>query len=312
MAFSFKRKESVSKGIRRLGRMRIEAALECLQNFRQAEAIHCVRKEIKKARAVLRLARSRIGRKDYHRLNTALRDAAEHLSAVRDAHVKSEALKDLIQRLKGQRTRRALHHVRAALQTDLRQEAKRFAKGNDSKIVGRLLRRAARDFDQLAVGGKGWQALCPGLKAAYIRGRRAHRTVLKDSSPENLHEWRKGVKDLWYHVRLLRPVWPEAMDASAHELEMLGEQLGDHHDLFLLRQAAEKRRRQDGDLEEFKTLCGLIEQRQRELRVAALKLGARLYAEKPSAFSDRLSRYWRLWRRKRRHVRAETRVGNPA
>ena len=50
MAFHFKKKESVAKGSRRLGRERIEHALERLEKGDHAEAVHCARKDIKKAR----------------------------------------------------------------------------------------------------------------------------------------------------------------------------------------------------------------------------------------------------------------------
>ena len=55
MAISFKRKQSVARSIRRLGREQFEHALECLEACGRAEAINCARKDIKKARAVLRL-----------------------------------------------------------------------------------------------------------------------------------------------------------------------------------------------------------------------------------------------------------------
>jgi len=134
----------------------------------------------------------------------------------------------------------------------------------------------------------------------YSQGRRTYRTVLKDASPENFHEWRKRVKQIWYHVRLLQPIWPEQMDAGGDELKLLGEQLGDDHDLFLLEQSAEKQCAQNGNVKESETLRGLITQRQGELRDAALKLGARFYAEKPSMFAARLGSYWQLWRNGRR------------
>src|ERR1051325_4660208 len=95
MAFRFKRKESVTKAARRLGRGRAEGALQCLEDCSQAEAIHCVRKEIKKARAVLRLVRANITKKACRRLTALLREAANHLAATRDAYVTTKALKDL-------------------------------------------------------------------------------------------------------------------------------------------------------------------------------------------------------------------------
>ena len=36
---------------------------------------------------------------------------------------------------------------------------------------------------------------------------------VRDPSPEHLHDWRKRVKDLWYHLRLLRDAWTDAMKA---------------------------------------------------------------------------------------------------
>jgi hypothetical protein len=42
----------------------------------------------------------------------------------------------------------------------------------------------------------------------------------------------------------------------------------------------------------------LIKSRQGELRAAALTLGARLYAEPPTAICGRLENYWNAWREK--------------
>src|SRR5436309_5627109 len=94
MAFCFKRKESVCKEVRRLGRERIEKSLECLKECTDAEAIHGVRKDMKKLRALLKLVKSELPKKAYRRQVKLLRKAAQHLSATRDAYVKATALKE--------------------------------------------------------------------------------------------------------------------------------------------------------------------------------------------------------------------------
>src|SRR4051794_14840196 len=80
MAFCFKRRESISKAIRRLGRERVEHALECLKECDQGEAIHGARKDIKKMRALLRLVAPEIGRKELRRIGKPLGDAAKLLA----------------------------------------------------------------------------------------------------------------------------------------------------------------------------------------------------------------------------------------
>ena len=45
-----------------------------------------------------------------------------------------------------------------------------------------------------------------------------------------------------------------------------------------------------------RTPCALAEERRAQLERRAERLGVRLYAEKPTAYSDRMGAYWRLWR----------------
>jgi len=298
MAFCFKRKESVPKAIRRLGCERVEHALECLKHCRGGEAIHCARKDIKKMRALLRLVRAEISRKEFRLLTKPLWKAAKFLAAPRDAHVKTKTLINLVGHFKGQLATGALRHFRSELRNAFDQEMMRFAKEKTANAVHRLLRRVGKELEQLEISGKGWKALSPGVKTAYADGMRAYQRSCKNPSAENFHLWRKRAKELWYQVLLLRRVWPEQMDAMAEELETLGENLGEDHDLVML-QATAGEMYAAGHLPELKALIGLIDERQHELRSAATTIGARFYAEKPSAFCKRLAGYWRIWCREK-------------
>ena len=297
MSFCFKRKESVARAIRRLGCGRSEAAHKCLKDCRRAEAIHCVRKEIKKARAILRLARGGLREEDCRRVLNRLREAASHLAPVRDAHVKSAALKDLVRHFKNRRVAPAWRRMQIELNTRARREVNRFVKRRTDRDVARRLQRAANRFDELKVEGQGWQLLGAGVKQAYRKGRKAYATARTQPQPEHFHQWRKRVKDVWYDLRMLQPLWPEQMDALAKRFGTLGEHLGNDHDLFLLQQFVGKQANGAGAWRQTQRLERLIEQRQQELRKSALELGAQCYAEKPSVFSKRLRQYWRRWRR---------------
>jgi hypothetical protein len=70
----------------------------------------------------------------------------------------------------------------------------------------------------------------------------------------------------------------------------------------VLQHDVEKRGDGNGNTRELEILNGLTEQRHRELRDAALALGARFYAEKPSTFCNRLARYWRTWRHEKKPI----------
>ena len=86
------------------------------------------------------------------------------------------------------------------------------------------------------------------------------------------------------------------MDAMASELTTLTEYLGDHHDRSVLQQTLTEFANGNDKPEAFELMQGLIAERERELRIAAVELGARIYGEKPHLYCARLRVYWRTWR----------------
>jgi CHAD domain-containing protein len=114
----------------------------------------------------------------------------------------------------------------------------------------------------------------------------------EERSPESFHEWRKRVKYLWYHMRILRPIWDDVLDELADSIHDLSDYLGDHHDLTELKILVQDKPEWFDDEREHSLLLGLIERRQTELEAEARTVGMRVYSEKPKAFTRRMADYW--------------------
>jgi CHAD domain-containing protein len=147
-----------------------------------------------------------------------------------------------------------------------------------------MLRESRRRVDEWPLEDDSFRALRDGLESTYRRGRRDFKAVQANASVEALHEWRKRVKDLWYHHSLLRALWPPVMEAVGDEAHELADRLGDDHDLAVL--ADWIREHTDAGPEFFDA----VDRRRAELQAEAITLGARLYADKPKAYVRRLRR----------------------
>lgn len=284
MPFRFKKSESPAKAVRRVCRERVGAALDCLRKPDRPAAVHGARKEIKKLRALFRLVRGEISVGSYRKGVKALRAAADSLAATRDARVMLKAFARLVGP-----SAREFAGVERALQKHARREARRFRRNDSVALAERLLRKMRRRTGALKIKASGWTAIEPGLAQSYRCGRESCRLVHKTPAPENFHDWRKHVKDLWYYFSLLQPAWPAITRTMTDELERLGEHLGEDHDLFLLQQFVAEHGAVPAA--EAAALNRRIAARQQRLRAAALKLGARLYAEAPAQFCRRLGRF---------------------
>ena len=144
MAFHFKKKERPTKAARRLSRERIGKALAYLQQCDRLEAVHSVRKEIKKVRATLGLVRERMEDAAYRKYAKTLRAAARQLRDPRDAHVRPRTLERLIARFKGQLPDRPFSGVKKMLRQNCLKKTREFLKGESPAAVHRMLRKINR------------------------------------------------------------------------------------------------------------------------------------------------------------------------
>lgn len=293
MAYKFKRKESTTKALRRLYTEHIEDAIGQIKECHRLDAVHGVRKEIKKLRALLQLMESGMRRTDFRSMTRNLKKAARYFGPARDAHVTSQALGLVMEHYRRQLGPRQFADVRPVLREACREQEKHLHEQRLPERVTRILNAAQKHVTNVTLREEGWAVIGAGIKRSYAAGRSTWKVALEKPKPQNLHEWRKQVKQLGYQLGLLCPIWPEQLQAAENELKKLGEYLGDDHDLFMLKEAMNCAA--DARPEELELLAGLIEQCQNELRLAAMALGARFYSEKPSTFSQRLGLYWKIW-----------------
>jgi len=293
MSYRFHFNESVADAAPRVVCEQVDRALAELsaRDTDVAGAVHQVRKRCKKIRGVLRLVRGSFAG-SYRQENAWFRDLARRLSGPRDAQAMLECFDNLRDALGPDLGRDAFAGVREALV----ERRSGFHQGGELAAgVGETV--AALQAARLRVLGwrvddQGFAALEQGLARTYRRARKAQRVSYRTPTPEQFHEWRKRVKYHWYHLRLLRAVWPAPMKSQAAEAGQLADLLGDDHDLAVLRDTLRGECDALGDADEVDALSGLAQRRQDQLRAEAWSLGWRLFADKPRHFCQRLHRYW--------------------
>jgi CHAD domain-containing protein len=294
--------EDVADGIRRIAIGRADSAIDHLRKDVEddfATAVHEARKDLKKLRSVIRLVREPLGEEVYRAENDRYRDAAQLLSGARDAEVKLETLAALEERFDGRLPRPGLAPLLNGLEGEREalSNPASLSDGDDSSVADAANRiEGGRDaIADWELDGEGFELIAGGLKRSYGRGRKRFADTRDDPSAENVHEWRKRMKDLWYHLRIVQDARPDKLKKVRDRAHDLSDLLGDHHDLAVLREDAEGRagllRRETLD-----SLDELIEQRQAELLDDALSPGDELYAEKPKKFVSRIEGYWTEWK----------------
>lgn len=292
MPYQLEVQENFSEGVKRVASEELDEALKGLRGETErsvGEAVHDARKRFKKLRATLRLVRSDLGEKRYRRADARFRDAGRALSGLRDADVLLATLDALAKRAGDKTTRKMFRETRKTLAAR-QQHAVARADVVTAEVAQRVA-DAAHDIASWPLGD-GWDAAGPNLKRSYNRGLKAFGRAYRHPSDDRLHEWRKRVKDLWYHLRLLNPLWPEVMAALAVQAGQLADLLGDEHDLAVLEQTLTDGA-DFGDVEPIRELIGA---RRRELSLKAERSGRRLYADEPEVFTRRFRAYWRVWR----------------
>jgi CHAD domain-containing protein len=291
MAYELRPDKPIPEEIVRVMREQFERIARHLRS-RQAVStrIHETRKRMKETRALLRLIRPALG-PQFEVENSWFSTATHAFAAARDAIAVIEAVEKLRKQTGDPAQKRRLGRVKRVLRTT--------APDDLEARVATLLAQLPEAQARL----EGWsplrdrfRILGEGLEQIFHSGRRQLAAVHAHPSPEAFHDLRKRVKDHWYHVRLLRRIWPELMKPYAEVIEELSDALGDHHDLHVLQAAITAAPARFGTDRTVKPVLAAIEQRRDALQTQALRLATHVYAESPKAWRERMRTYWKVAR----------------
>jgi CHAD domain-containing protein len=290
-AFRLVKDEPVPDGIRRIARTQLEEVFDQVRSIPKGnvdDGVHEARKAFKRLRATVRLSRGAIGDATYKRENVAFRDAGRRLSDVRDASVLVETVEDLEKRdadLNG-----AMANLCERLEGE-RKQAIESLEGNKAVVAAVIadtekaqLRTATWEFET-----DGFDALEPGLRRIYRRGRKAMQRAEEDPSDENLHQWRKRVKDLWHAEQILEPASPKKLKKLAKRTHAVADLLGDDHDLAELRLYVVSHRIGFDEGAEQAALLTAIDTRREKLQRKAFRAGSKLYKRRPRRFVEKVA-----------------------
>ena len=135
--------------------------------------------------------------------------------------------------------------------------------------------------------------IAEGFARTHDRARSVLAKARKDGDDEALHELRKRVKYHWMHLRLIAPLWPDAIAPLTKAAKAIADGLGLDHDYSVMRQEIAATPEAFGAPRELAVLAALIDRRQAELRAAALDTARRLLADDPDGVKTRVKRLYR-------------------
>jgi CHAD domain-containing protein len=244
--------------------------------------VHEVRKHLKKLRAALRLTKSEVGKNRWVSEDRCLREIGRLVSDLRDAHVRLQTLIQLRDDASQQFPR-----IEELLSMERESFSAAFA-GWQKQAVPKL-ERAGERLLKWPLAEISWKQICGVVAKTYRRGQNRLAKALKKRDPESFHVWRMSVKELWYQLRVLRPLNRLVLEEIASDAKTLGELLGRAHDFAFLLARLDKERGDQALYDELTQLQKLIRKRGKRLHRDALELGRRFYAEPSKAFAKRIS-----------------------
>ena len=292
VTFGIQSTESLLGGLRREVHDQVQQALDDLsQTVDLGRAAHGSRRTLKRARALLKLARPSLTSDAYLRGTLRMRDAGRCVAPIRDADVLVETARSVCGQGQEVELDSAWAQLLEALQ-DERDAHFATAPGEDGPLARAraLLRSVAIDWPE-AGELDDRELLRTGLATSYESVRaHAERAFGESANARAYHELRKKAKDLRHQLEFLSPASPETLAPMAEGFHRLTDLLGDANDMAVLVRHASSAP-SVARLQRSPLFLDLEERRQ-DLWEEAEALGARLLAEKTDEFVGRVEECW--------------------
>ena len=279
--------------VKRILLERINHSLNLIKKSEDTDhLVHEVRKDMKKVRGLLRLVRDITGKERYKELNIWFRDTARMISDLRDSHVLITTLKELKDHYPRKLDSGEYSAIENELDNRYREIEERDVRNDDVvKKIKERLTKSILNIQDLNLDEDDREYIFKGMKRVYNRGVKAFKKANQKPSDENLHDWRKRVKYLWYQVRLISNCWPGLLGKYARSVHSLSDYLGDDHDLAVFHTAIEQNENIRPGKKIRDKLGKMILKKRAALQVSAFLLGEKIFAEKPGDFVRRIQSY---------------------
>jgi len=245
------------------------------------KAVHEYRKSIRRARAGLKLVREFMDAKTHRAYQDRLRVAVRATSPLRDADVLPGRVAEHPPTDDTRIPLAALHavleHERASRPDGLAGET--LADGQE--VVSAI----SKSLEAALPHAFTWADMQAALQASHRRARDAWKLARKKGSYEEVHAFRKRVKELRYQLEMLRP---HTGQTEIHtRLSDLAEQLGEVTDLGVLRHTVESHECKLEGLD-VAPLQSQLSDSIKEKTSSGLDSCADLFEQQPGAFASRL------------------------
>ena len=260
----------------------------------EAEAVHEVRKALKRWRALLRLLAHPLG-EQADQMRGEARELMRALASARDAQSALDALHDL-HKTDVPLSPTSMETMRARL-TEMRDAAEQtgFTKTMRERL-SRYLDYATLSLERWPLKAIDFDAVADGLTSTYRRARQLLPDNWTGSEAEHLHDLRRRVVEHRHQMDLIEPLWPRLGQVWAEEAQRLRNRLGACQDLAVLTSLTAPHQ----PLAPWRSrLAPVIEARRAVHLKTAARLAGRLFAEKPKAFRRRVAALWSARRAKK-------------
>ncbi|MGE4165634.1 MAG: CHAD domain-containing protein [Xanthobacteraceae bacterium] len=270
--------------------------------FAPAQAVHEIRKALKRWRALMRLLDGGLG-EPADLMRREARDLMRDLAGARDAQACLDALDDLRKsEIKLSPTSMQTIHGRL---TAIKNHAEERSFSDVMRDrLSRYLDYALLSLERWPLAEVEFAAIAEALAVTYRRVRQLVPEDWSEADAEHLHDLRRRVVEHRHQMDLIEHLWPRLGQLWAEEAQRLRNRLGACQDLAVLEQMAGPHQ----PLAPWRSRLApmIVARRGAHIRAAA-RLAGRLFAEKPKAFRKRVTT---LWEHRRPVAAVPTSAGN--
>lgn len=248
--------------------------------------VHELRKRTKELRGLLRLLRG--GWDEARAWNDHIRDAAARLAPARDAEVMLATFDSLTAK---RRAPTEFDRLRDLLLEEIAL-ARQMVSDDALAECDTVMARFAQAVHGMRVDGHTPSLVWRNLGRTWAKGQSAHAEATRaGDDAAAFHDWRKRVKHHWYQARFFKPIDRAHLHPHITSVDQLGEVLGAHNDLDMLKLYLQAN---DADQTALARLLPDLLAARHRLGRKALRLGARLYSGQNPA--DVWAATWAVWR----------------